>query len=113
MLGGPQEVMLFLSLVGSSAGEGWFPGGDVGGLQEAASRLPLYRPAALCQDEEDVRRVGQLSQSINTNTFSYVQYPLWYSLCLNVDYTHVEWSPVLFAPIMSVLMCLILNSVTV
>ena len=40
-------------LLGPSAGEGWLPGGGVGKLQEASARLPLHRPAALCQDEED------------------------------------------------------------
>lgn len=70
--------MEFLSLVGSSAGEGWFPGGDVRGLQEAASRLPLYRPAALCQDEEDLCRVGHhILMHIQAETC-----PLCYSLCI-------------------------------
>lgn len=40
-------------LSGPSAGEGWLLGGGVGKLQEATTRLPLHRSAALCQDEED------------------------------------------------------------
>ncbi|TKS83584.1 Active breakpoint cluster region-related protein [Collichthys lucidus] len=43
-------------LSGPSAGEGRLPGGGVRKLQEGPARLPLHRSAALCQDEEDVRR---------------------------------------------------------
>lgn len=48
-------------LPGSSAGEGWLPGGGVGKLQEGSARVPLHRPAALCQDEEDGCGVSLLS----------------------------------------------------
>lgn len=36
-----------------AAHQGWFLGGAVRGLTEAAARLPLHRRAALCQAEED------------------------------------------------------------
>lgn len=39
---------------GSSAGERWLPCGGVRKLPEATPRLPLHRPAALCQNEEDL-----------------------------------------------------------
>lgn len=47
-------------LLGPSAGEGWLPGGGVGKLQKVTARLPLYRSAALCQDEKDFCRVSPL-----------------------------------------------------
>lgn len=50
--------------LGSSAGEGWLPGGGVGKLKEAPACLPLHGPAALCQDEEDRCGVSPLLLSI-------------------------------------------------
>lgn len=46
--------------LGPSACEGWLPGGGVGKLQEGSARLPLHRSAAVCQDEENGRRVSPL-----------------------------------------------------
>lgn len=41
-----------------AAGEGRLPGGSVGGLPEAAARLPLYRCPTMRQAKEDIRRVS-------------------------------------------------------
>lgn len=42
----------------AAAGEGRLLGGSVGGLPEAAARLPLYRCPTVRQAKEDIRRVS-------------------------------------------------------
>lgn len=46
------------SLSDTAAGEGWLLGGSVGGLPEAAARLPLYRCPTVRQAKEDICRVS-------------------------------------------------------
>lgn len=68
-----QEVTLSI-LSGTSAGEGWLPGGGVGKFQEVTARLPLHRFAALCQDEKDSRRVSLTLASVLSKVC--IDYPL-------------------------------------
>lgn len=62
-------------LSGPSAGEGWLSGGGVGKLQEGSARLPLHRPAALCQDEEDGCGVSPLYLLFSIQSIKIVYIP--------------------------------------